>query len=183
HLRRLARIFGVDDHLDVGEVGNGVERHAQDRIDAGQGDEDRRKADHKDVARRPADDSCDHFGGSGCVNACSAARRLLSASIKKVAEVTTSSPLPTPSRTSTYPSLRRPSLTGRGSKRPSPLTISTTWRAPLSITALTGTATTGFSSAPVWKTTSAYMSILSRPSGFGTSIRTRAVLVWALSSG
>jgi hypothetical protein len=46
----------VDDHLHVGEVGNGVERHARDRVDAGQGDEYRRKADQEDVARRPADE-------------------------------------------------------------------------------------------------------------------------------
>ena len=101
HLRRLAGIFGVDDHLNVGEIGNGVERHARDRVDAGQGDEDRRKADQEDVARRPADEGCNHFGASGCVKACSAAFRLLSASIRKVAAVTTSSPLLTPSSTST----------------------------------------------------------------------------------
>src|SRR5262249_2579613 len=97
----VAGIFGVDDDLDVGEVGNGVERHARDRVDAGQGDEDGRKADQKDAARRPADDGSDHFGASGCVNACSAARRLLSASIRKVADVTPSSPLPMPSSTAT----------------------------------------------------------------------------------
>ena len=101
HLRRLAGVLGVDDDLDVGEVGNGVERHARDRVDAGQGDEDRRKADQENVARRPADERGDHFGASGCVNACSAARRLLSASIRNVAAVTTSSPLLTPSSTST----------------------------------------------------------------------------------
>ena len=92
HLRRLARIFGVDDHLDVGEVGNGIERHARDRIDAGEGHENGRKSDQEDVARRPADESRNHFGASGCVKACSAAFRLLSASIRKVAAVTTSSP-------------------------------------------------------------------------------------------
>ena len=43
----------------------------------------------------------DHFGGSACVKARSAALRLLSASIRKVAEVTTSSPALTPSSTST----------------------------------------------------------------------------------
>ena len=41
------------------------------------------------------------FGVSGWVKACSAALRLLSASIRKVAAVTTSSPLATPSSTST----------------------------------------------------------------------------------
>ena len=101
HLRRLAGIFRVDDHLDVGEVGNGIERHARDRVDAGERHEDGRKPDQEDIARRPANESCDHFGASGCVKACSAAFRLLSASIRKVAAVTTSSPALTPSSTST----------------------------------------------------------------------------------
>ena len=43
HLRRLARIFGVDDDLHVGEVGDGVERNARDGIDAGDRHEDRRQ--------------------------------------------------------------------------------------------------------------------------------------------
>ena len=35
HLRRLAGILGVDDDLGVGEVGDGIERHMADRIEAG----------------------------------------------------------------------------------------------------------------------------------------------------
>ena len=38
-LRRLPRKLGVDDDLRVGEVGNGVERHAVNRIDAEHGHE------------------------------------------------------------------------------------------------------------------------------------------------
>ena len=101
HLRRLARKFRVDDDLDVGEVGDGVERHAGDGVDAGERHEQGRDGDQEHVACRPADERRDHLGVSGCVNACSAAFRLLSASIRKVAEVTTSSPLSTPSRIST----------------------------------------------------------------------------------
>ena len=48
--------------------------------------------------------------------------------------------------------------------------------------AVAGTAMVGVSS-PAWKTTSAYISILRRPSGFGTSMRTRAVRVSVFSSG
>ena len=41
HLRRLARILGVDDDLRVGEIGDGIERQMQQRIEAG-GDGERR---------------------------------------------------------------------------------------------------------------------------------------------
>ena len=92
HLRRLARILGVDDDLNVGEVGDGVERHARDGIDAGKRHEDGREPDQEDVAGRPADERGDHGCASCWPKACSAALRLLSASIRKVAEVTTSSP-------------------------------------------------------------------------------------------
>src|SRR5262249_39222860 len=119
------------------------ERDTRHGIDAGQDDEHGRDADQEHVACRPANEGRDHFAGSGCVNACRAAFRLLSASIKNVAEVTTSSPALSPSSTSTYPSPRRPSLTGRGSNRPSPFATRTTVRFPLSIIALAGTAMTG----------------------------------------
>ena len=56
--------------------GNRVERHARDRIDAGQRHENGRKPDQKDVARRPADESGNHFGASGWVKACSAALQI-----------------------------------------------------------------------------------------------------------
>ena len=100
HLRRLAGIFGVDDHLHVGEVGDGVERHPRDGVDAGEGDEDGSEPDQEDVAGGPADDACDHWGALSWLKLRRAAFKLLSASIRKVAEVTTSSPSLSPSLTS-----------------------------------------------------------------------------------
>src|SRR5262249_9361096 len=101
NLRRLSGIFGVDDHLNVGEIGNGIERHALKRVNTGESNEDGCQSDEENVARGPTDDGSDHFGDSCWVNPFSAARRLLSASIRKVAEVTTSSPSLTPSSAST----------------------------------------------------------------------------------
>src|SRR5260221_13134031 len=90
-LRRLAGIFSVDDDLNVGEIRNCIERHMLKRVHAGQSDEDGCQSDEEDVSRGPANDGGDHFWDSCSVNPFRAARRLLSASIKKVAEVTTSS--------------------------------------------------------------------------------------------
>src|SRR5262249_48369052 len=56
---------------------------------------------------------------------CSAARKLLSASMRKLADVTTLSPALRPSVTSTQSLPCTPRRTGRGSKRPSPRSIST----------------------------------------------------------
>ena len=92
HLRRLARKLGIDDDLHVGEVGNRVERHFRDGVDAGERDKDGGKADQEDVAGRPADERGDHCGASCWPKDCKAALRLLSASMRKLAEVTTSSP-------------------------------------------------------------------------------------------
>src|SRR5262249_19309378 len=100
-LWRLPRVLRVDDHLNVGEIGNGVERHALKRIEARKRNEDRCQPYEEDVACGPANDCGDHFGTSCWVKPLRAALRLLSASIKKVAEVTTSSPSLTPSSTST----------------------------------------------------------------------------------
>src|SRR6185312_15851158 len=111
---------------NVRKIGNRIERNAINRIDAGQRDEDGSNADEKYVSGRPTDDSSYHLGGSDRVNSCNAVFRLLSASIRNVADVTTSSPLATPERISTYPLPRRPSFTVRGSKRPSPFEIRTT---------------------------------------------------------
>src|SRR5262249_19165691 len=99
HLRRLTGKLRVDDHLHVGEVGNGVERHPQHGVDSGKREKQRRKTHQKTVAGRPADDAADHRGLSG-EKVFSAASRLLSESIRKVAVVTTSSPSRTPSSTS-----------------------------------------------------------------------------------
>ena len=109
HLRRLPGIFRVDDHLRVGEIGDGVERQMDQRVDAGRGGEAGTEQHQEQVARRPGDDAGDHGRVSlpdGCLdcvpsasaNPLSAAFRLLSASIRKLAEVTTASPSVTPSR-------------------------------------------------------------------------------------
>jgi hypothetical protein len=107
---------------------------------------------------------------------------LLSASIRKLAATTTCSPSFTPSMTSTYVSLRAPSLTSRGSKRPSPFWISTIWRVPLSMTADTGTLTTG-PFADTDSSTCANMAGLSSRPGLASSTRTGTVRVSALSVG
>ena len=60
-LRCLARILGVDDHLDVGEVGDGVHRRLDHRVDAGGDDEDGGEQDQEEVVGRPADDGGDHW--------------------------------------------------------------------------------------------------------------------------
>src|ERR1700736_2806927 len=65
HLWRLTGILRVDDHLNIGEVGNGIERHARDCVDSGHGDEDRSEADQEGVARGPPDDRRNHFATSG----------------------------------------------------------------------------------------------------------------------
>ncbi len=72
HLRRLTGIFGVDDHLHIGEIGDGVERNALHRIQAGQRQERGREPDQQQVARGPADDSRNHFGCPGSMKVFSA---------------------------------------------------------------------------------------------------------------
>src|SRR5215472_15710347 len=125
-----------------------------ERVDSSGRGEAGAEQHQQEVARRPGDDAGDHgrgpdalAGSAGCApasaNPFSAALRLLSASIRKLAEVTTASPSDTPWVTSTKPPPRRPSFTSRGSKRPSPLSTRTAWRVPLSRTALSGTASTG----------------------------------------
>ena len=100
HLRRLAGIFGVDDDLGVGEVRNGVERQMDQRVDAGRGGEAGAEQHQQQVAGRPGDEAGDHCWAPS-EKPFSAAFRLLSASIRKLAETTTGSPSATPSRTST----------------------------------------------------------------------------------
>ena len=74
-LRRLAGILGVDDDLDVGKIGQGVERRLDDRVDAAHGDEHGRQDDEERVARRPLDDLAQH----DVLSARPAARRALCA--------------------------------------------------------------------------------------------------------
>jgi len=99
-LRGLARILGVDDDLRIGEVGNGIERNACDGIEPGERGKRRPDQDEDDVRCRPADQLRDH-GAAGAVKVLRAARRLLSASIRKLPDTTTRSPSVTPVRIST----------------------------------------------------------------------------------
>src|SRR5207245_8011523 len=178
----LGRVFGVDEDLGVGEIGNCVQCRVLQSIDVGCDSEDRTDQDQHQVPGRPIYEACDHCDFSPESRPLSAALRLLSASIRKFAETTTLSFSAIPSLISTKPAPRRPSLTARGSKRPSPLSSRTICRSPLSMTALLATVTTG-ASAPVEISTSAYMSGRSTSSGFGNSILTRPVRVSAIRCG
>ena len=60
HLRRLTGIFGVDDHLRVGEIRNGIERQMDQRINAGRGGKAGAEQHQQQVAGRPGDDAGDH---------------------------------------------------------------------------------------------------------------------------
>ena len=60
HLRRLTRIFRVDDDLGVGEIRDGVERQMRQRVDAGGGREAGAEEHQQQVARRPGDETGDH---------------------------------------------------------------------------------------------------------------------------
>ena len=72
------------------------------RIDAGGGGETRAEQHQQQIARRPRDEAGDHGLALPLrQKPFSAAFRLLSASIRKLAETTTGSPSARPSRTST----------------------------------------------------------------------------------
>ena len=68
------------------------------RIDAARDGEQRADQHQQEVARRPGDEAGDHCASPALVRPCSAALRLLSASIRKLAATTTLSPPSTPSR-------------------------------------------------------------------------------------
>jgi hypothetical protein len=101
HLRRLAGVLGIDDNLRVGEIRDGVERQMRQRVDASGCGEPCAEQHQQQIARRPCDDAGDHCGLLASEKPFSAAFRLLSASIRKLAEMTTGSPFATPSRIST----------------------------------------------------------------------------------
>src|SRR5437879_2837265 len=101
HLRGLARIFGVDDDLRVGEVRDGIEGKVENGIKTRRHGEYRGDHHQHDVARRGGDQASDHWGAPASARPLSAALRLLSASMRKLAVVTTASPSATPSRIST----------------------------------------------------------------------------------
>src|SRR6185437_7867524 len=101
HLRGLTGVFRIDDHLRVGEVRNGVEWQMDDCINAGSGGKPGAEQHQQQVAGRPGDQTRDHGRPPASENPLSAAFRLLSASIRKVAATTTGSPSAIPSLTST----------------------------------------------------------------------------------
>ena len=101
HLRRLAGIFGVDDHLGIREVRDRIQRQMDQCVDSGRRRESGAEDDQQQVTGRPVDQTGDHGCPPACENPFSAAFRLLSASIRKLAETTTGSPSATPSRIST----------------------------------------------------------------------------------
>src|SRR5258707_14271555 len=181
-LRCLALVVGVDDDLGVGEVGNRVKCRVLQSINASCNSEDRTNQDQHQIPGRPIYEARDHCDFAPESRPLRAALRLLSASIRKFAETTTLSFSASPSLISTRPAPRRPSLTSRGSKRPSPLSSSTICRSPLSITALLDTVRTGVS-VPVAISISAYMSGRRTSSGLGSSILIRAVRVSATKCG
>ena len=66
HLRRLAGVFGVDDDLHVGQIGQRVDGGAQHRKDAGGENEKRGEQNQEAVPARPVDDFGQHDGS--CVS-------------------------------------------------------------------------------------------------------------------
>jgi hypothetical protein len=60
YLRRLTGVLGIDDDLHVREVGQGVDRRAQDGVDAADGDEQGSQQDQETVPARPFDDFRQH---------------------------------------------------------------------------------------------------------------------------
>ena len=147
-LRRLARVGGEDDHLDVGEVGNRVERDVEHGPDAAGGHGARSMRMTSILLRTLAvDDPLDHGSPSVRVvgwpavprrrNLAIASWTRLSESSMNWAWVTTASPAATPVRTWTTVALaldaqRRPRA---GSNRPSPRSTKTMFRSPERITA------------------------------------------------
>ncbi len=64
-LRRLPRIFRVDDDLDIGEIGNGVERQCMKRIETCANGESGPDENQDEIAGGPGDKTCDHRFTSG----------------------------------------------------------------------------------------------------------------------
>src|SRR5262249_3396921 len=98
---RLAGILGVDDGLGVREIGDGVERRMEDCVKPGDDHEHGCDQDKRQITSGCRDQPFDHGAAPVALKDLSADLRLLSASIRKLAVVTTASPSVTPSRTST----------------------------------------------------------------------------------
>ena len=183
HLRRLARIFGVDDDLRIGEVGNGIERQMKNRIESRRDGEHRADHHQHDVARRRGDEASDHCGAPASLRPLSAALRLLSASIRKLAEVTTLSPSRHAVLDLDIAGAAPAELDGARLEPAFALVDDARFAgSPLSMTALSGTASTVLP-LPVSISASAYMSGSRTWSGLGSSMRTRTVRVAGLRCG
>ena len=183
HLRRLAGILGVDDDLHVGEVGDGIERHARDRVDAGERHEDRGKPDQKDVAGRPADDGGDHGCVSCWLKLCSAALQIalgvdeeigrgddLLADLQAVHDLDIALAAPAKLHRA-----RLEAALALGHEHDLA-------RAAVDHRAV-GDGGRPALPSPASNTTSAYIEVLSCPSGLGSSMRTGTVRVSGFSSG
>ena len=187
-LRRLAGILGVDDHLGVGEIGDGVERHLAQRIEAGAG---RRPCRPRSSTRLRADQRMRRaIIGSVSVGLSLSAVKPLQRRLQvafgidqeiggdddRLASLDALANLDIARRRV------RPSFTSRGSKRPSPRSTMTTCRVPLSMTARDGHRDAAASPAPASISTSAYISGLMRCSALASSMRTLPVRVAFSSS-
>jgi len=60
HLRCLPGIPGEDDHLDIGKIGNGIDRGIFQRIEAADDQKGRGQHHHELIADRPVDNVCKH---------------------------------------------------------------------------------------------------------------------------
>ncbi|MNI07075.1 hypothetical protein D3C73_600780 [compost metagenome] len=88
-LRRLTGIIGVDDHLNIGEIGNGVERQRPQGVNAARDRQHGSNKDQDQIAGGPGYHTGDHCFAPSAVIALSAELRLLSASSRKFAATTT----------------------------------------------------------------------------------------------
>ncbi|OQC39631.1 MAG: hypothetical protein BWX64_01605 [Acidobacteria bacterium ADurb.Bin051] len=121
-LRREPGAVGEDLHLDVRDVRHRVDRQVEQGVDAEAGEEEPERHHQQAVVEREVDEAADHrglSGGSQWLCPPPSSSRASSDLTKKAPSITTSSPAARPERTSTYPSPRRPRVTGRRENRPS----------------------------------------------------------------
>ena len=65
HLRGLTRILREDDHLDIGQVWDGIQRHSSHDVDAAQDDKEGHQDDQELVLDRKLYNLCNHSGSPG----------------------------------------------------------------------------------------------------------------------
>ncbi len=110
--RRLTRIGGADDDLDVGEIGQGIDRRRAHRGDPEQGQDQRRRDDEPARRDRSANDLRDHCAGSSGRTVRPV--RLASESSRNWPDATTFSPGASPCNISVLPPPSRPVITSAG---------------------------------------------------------------------